>query len=251
MQQPLVSIILPVCNAESYLENCLESIKSQSYVNIEIVAIDDFSSDKSFKILKQWQKKDKRLKVFKNVKRYGLSVTLNRAIRQIKGTFITFMNPQDFSTPHRIKKQVQYLLNNKKAVAVGSQCFFVNHENKRIGKSSFPTEHENIYHSLLPNTTIQFETIMINKTLLPKDVLYFQKQQYPVIFTNVLMKILTYGEFANLPEYLHIHRIHASVKTQASAVIKHTFNMATLWVKSIAFYNYRPSLKGVLPPIAK
>src|SRR3989338_8386665 len=89
--KPLISILLPVHNTEKYLSDCLNSLINQTYKNIEIVAIDDKSSDKSYKILNQFKKKDKRIRVYKNVKRYGISITLNRLVNKAKGSYIAFM----------------------------------------------------------------------------------------------------------------------------------------------------------------
>src|SRR5579872_2430352 len=94
-QTPLVSILLPVHNAQEYLEESLQSLLSQTYSNIEIIAIDDFSRDHTYQLLKEYRKKDKRLVIRKNVKHYGLRLTLNRCVRHVKGQYIAFMNPSD------------------------------------------------------------------------------------------------------------------------------------------------------------
>ena len=68
-KESLVSIILPVNQAEKTLSACLESLLSQTHTNIEIIAIDDNSKDKSFKILKKYRQMDKRLIISRNVKK--------------------------------------------------------------------------------------------------------------------------------------------------------------------------------------
>src|SRR3989344_4392867 len=94
---PLVSIVLPVQNCESFLPACLESLLKQSYENIEIIAIDDKSRDNSLKILKYYKKQDNRIKVFSNVKKYGFPVCFNRAFKKANGQFIAFMGAQDIN----------------------------------------------------------------------------------------------------------------------------------------------------------
>ena len=136
--KPLISILLPVHNAEKYLADCLTSLLNQTYKNIEIVAIDDISSDKSYRILNQFRKKDKRIRVYKNVKRYGIGVTLNRLVNKAKGSYIAFMDTNDVSSPNRLKKQLNSWLQIPGIVAVGSQCTFINDHDKKIGKSDFP-----------------------------------------------------------------------------------------------------------------
>src|SRR6266540_5036790 len=98
--KPLISILLPVHNSEGYLADCLNSLLNQTYKNIEIVAMDDKSSDNSYRILNQFKKQDKRLRVYKNIKRYGIAVTLNRLLKKTKGNYIAFMDTNDISSPN-------------------------------------------------------------------------------------------------------------------------------------------------------
>ncbi|MDE2025356.1 MAG: glycosyltransferase family 2 protein, partial [Patescibacteria group bacterium] len=78
--KPLISVILPIRNADRFLASCIDSLLCQNYENIEIIATDDASIDGSLGILNAFKKEDKRLKVFKNVKKYGLAITLNRCL---------------------------------------------------------------------------------------------------------------------------------------------------------------------------
>ena len=171
--KPLISILLPVHNSAQTLRECILSLLNQSYKNLEIIAIDDKSSDKSYSILNALKKRDKRLRIYKNVKRYGLAVTLNRLAKKAKGSFIAFMDTDDISSPNRLKKQLNFLLHNTGVVAVGSQCTFIDEKGKKIGRSDFPTENTLIYENPLHGISMQFETVLINKTLLPKDILRF------------------------------------------------------------------------------
>ena len=239
--KPLVSILLPVHNSEKHLRESLQSLVSQKYRNIEIIAIDDRSSDSSYKILKTFKKKSKKLKIYRNVKRYGIVMTLNRLLRKAKGEFITFAEGDDIASKQRINKQVQYLLSNGNVAALGTQCRFLDRKGRLIGKSSFPIENHNIYNSTLHGVSIQFETVMINKNLLPKDILRFEQGALPFIYSDFLIKLLPYGKFANLPNYLHYHRNHP--QTYLLDLKKNVFSLVKLWVRTNAFYNYQPSLR--------
>jgi glycosyltransferase involved in cell wall biosynthesis len=238
-----VSIILPVYNAGKYLASCLESLVRQSYKDIEIIAIDDFSKDESYKILKQYRRKDTRIKVFRNKKRYGLAVCFNRAVKMARGRFITFMNPHDTSSIYRIKKQVTFLTDHPKIAAVGVQCKIVDTKDRKIAETSYPTDHESIFQHLMHGASMRFESVMLDRRILPKDLLYFTHNAYPYIYTNVMTKILQYGRIANLDQYLYYHR-EISAKTykklkgldKTASAIKH-------WLQWIAAtYDYRPSI---------
>lgn len=254
-QKPLVSILLPVHNCASDLTDCLKSLMNQSYRQIEIIAIDDCSSDKSFKILKNFAKKysrpgkNKKLRIYKNIKRYGIVMTLNRLLKKAKGDYIAFMDSKDIAARLRIKKQIEFVLNNPGVVAVGTQCRFMNDKGKIIGKSDFPKENQLIYQSPLHGISMQFETVLINKTLIPKDLLKFKTNSDHFIYSDVLMKLLPYGKFANLPQYFHYHRNNP--KAYFFDLRIHLVSLIKLWIKSIANYDYQLSIRSFFTPLIK
>ena len=247
--KPLVSILLPVHNSAQHLTDCLKSLVSQRYRQIEIIAIDDFSTDSSLKILKLFSKKYKKVRVYKNIKRYGVVMTLNRGLRRAKGNYIAFMDANDISAKTRIKKQVEFLLGNQGVVAVGSQCRFMNDKGSLIGKSDFPKENQFIYMSPLHGISMQFETLVINTTLIPKDLLRFQRSSNHFIYSDVLMKLLPYGKFANLKQYLHYHR--NDPKAYFGDLRIHLLSLIKLWITSIANYDYQLSIKSFFTPVIK
>lgn len=246
---PLVSVILPVRNAGAYLQQCLESLFAQTYARFEVIAIDDFSVDDSFKLLKAYAKTEKRLKVFRNVKSYGTAITLNRALKRIKGEFIAFMKAEDISHPDRLKKQVMSLLSGKKTVAVGSQCYYINHKGKRIGKSSFPLASIQIYKKPLHGVSMQLEGVMVNKLLVPKDTLYFRPNAKHYTYSDIFVKLLRYGELINLPHYLYFHRKLTSEGHLVSP--SQALDAAKQWIRSEALFGHSPSLRSFVFPILR
>jgi glycosyltransferase involved in cell wall biosynthesis len=249
VNKPLVSILLPVHNCEFFLADCLNSLVKQSYKQIEIIAIDDKSSDNSLKILKSFAKKYKKVRVYRNIKRYGIVMTLNRLLRRARGDYITFMSAKDISARGRIKKQIKFLLGNHGVIAVGAQCRFVNDKGRIIGKSEFPKENQNIYQSPLHGISMQFETVLINNTLIPKDLLCFKANSNHFIYSDVLMKLLPYGKFANLPQYLHHHR--NDPKAYFEDLRSHSISLIKLWIKSIVNYDYQLSIPSFFAPLIK
>ncbi len=91
---PLLSVIIPVYNAETFLGECLASVCSQSFANIEIICVDDGSTDKSMSILQEWQSKDKRILIIQQTNN-GPSAARNRGIKMAKGEYITFVDADD------------------------------------------------------------------------------------------------------------------------------------------------------------
>jgi len=248
-EKPLITVILPVHNAAHNLADSLSSILNQTYKNLEVIAIDDFSSDKSMSILRQYKKLDHRLRIYKNVKRYGIAVTLNRLIKKTKGDFIAFMSTDDISKLTRLSKQYKFLIENPDVVAVGSQCTFIDENGKKIKTSEFPTQSEEIYKNPLHGITMQFETMLINKLMLPKDVLRFNISSDPFIYSDIFLKIMPYGKLANLADNLHLHRNHP--QNYVSDLRKNIFSLFKLLVKSKTSYDYQAPIRSFLSPIIK
>jgi len=115
----LVSIIIPCYNVGSYIEQCIDSILSQSYKSLEIIVIDDGSTDNTGEILKHYN--DSRLKII-HQKNAGLSAARNTGLKVAKGKYIAFVDGDDFIEPGYIEKLVKTLEQNKSDISI---CGFI------------------------------------------------------------------------------------------------------------------------------
>ena len=102
---PKVSVIIPVYNSEKYLQECLDSVISQSLQDIEIICVNDGSTDSSLSILKNYEQKDSRIVII-NRENKGVSYSRNEAIQQAKGEFICFMDSDDLYPDNRILEEL-------------------------------------------------------------------------------------------------------------------------------------------------
>ena len=107
MEKPLVSIIIPVYNVEQYLPQCLDSVLAQTYTNIEVVCVNDGSTDDSLAILTDYSQKDKRLLVI-DKDNQGVSCARNVGIEQMKGDFAMFVDSDDWLDADCIEKLLVY-----------------------------------------------------------------------------------------------------------------------------------------------
>lgn len=102
---PLVSIIVPIYNAEKYLSECFDSLINQTYKNIEIICINDGSKDKSLEVLKEYAKKDDRIKIFSQ-ENSGEAVSRNRGLELSNGKYITALDADDYCSIDTIETSV-------------------------------------------------------------------------------------------------------------------------------------------------
>lgn len=98
---PLISVILPIYNVSKYLERCLDSILQQDYVNLDVIMIDDGSTDSSLQICEDYAKKDNRFRVI-HQSNGGISKARNRGLELIKGDYFSFVDPDDYVEPEYI-----------------------------------------------------------------------------------------------------------------------------------------------------
>ena len=142
--QSLISIILPVYNAEKYLYKALDSIVNQTYKNLEVICVNDGSTDKSEEIILNFKNKDSRIVYIKNEKNIGLIKTLNKAIDIANGKYIARMDADDISLPERLEKQYNFL-KSKDVDICDCNIKYINENNKNINKSSFiPTSNNSL-----------------------------------------------------------------------------------------------------------
>ncbi|HMQ46161.1 MAG TPA: glycosyltransferase family A protein [Saprospiraceae bacterium] len=127
MQQPspLISILLPVFNAEKYLEACLASILQQSYLHWELWAVDDYSTDRSWEILQHWGEKDTRIFPLKNQESKGVIGALRTAFEASRGHYLTRMDADDLMPPSKLNRLLSLLQNSGPGhVATGKVQYF-------------------------------------------------------------------------------------------------------------------------------
>jgi glycosyltransferase involved in cell wall biosynthesis len=117
--KPIISILVPIYNAEKYLGKCLESIISQSYKNLEIILVDDGSTDNSLAICKGYAESDSRIKWFTQLNK-GIIETRNVLMSKITGQFFAFIDADDFFEPNAIEILLTLILENDADLARGS-----------------------------------------------------------------------------------------------------------------------------------
>jgi glycosyltransferase involved in cell wall biosynthesis len=145
--EPLISVIIPVYNAEKYLMQAIESILNQTYTNLEILIADDGSTDNSKKIIDSYS--DSRIKHFHNENNLGYLKTCNKLFEFATGDFIIFQDADDWSVPERLQILVNKFEEDPELMLCGSNFSRVESDGKRIISSSkLPESTEAIVKSI-------------------------------------------------------------------------------------------------------
>ncbi|WP_208590769.1 glycosyltransferase family 2 protein [Gracilibacillus suaedae] len=118
---PKVTVIIPVFNAEDVVQTAIESVLNQTWRNLEVIVVDDCSTDNTYRVIEEYIEKDNRVKLIQTETNGGAYMARNLAITHATGDFITLNDSDDWSHPQKIEKQVVHLLNNPEKVGNTSQ----------------------------------------------------------------------------------------------------------------------------------
>ena len=169
-----VSVILTVFNGENVVSKAIESILNQTFRNFEFIIVDDGSQDKSLEIIKNYAKKDERIRIIKNNTNIGLTRSLNNAIRQSNGEYIIRQDVDDISLPKRIELQLKFLQKNPEYAFCG--CNGPIKQNNQELLIYF--EYDEILHNLVKKNCFAHPTIAIRKNILTQYGFYDENFQY-------------------------------------------------------------------------
>lgn len=135
---PLVSVIIPAYNASAYIVEAIRSVLNQTYRNIEVIVIDDCSSDNTYQLCLNMAAVDKRLKIFRNEFNQRIAATLNRAISLSIGEFVARMDADDVCLQQRIEHQLDFLQANSEFAMVGSSVDIIDRCGKWLSTQTMP-----------------------------------------------------------------------------------------------------------------
>lgn len=140
---PLVTVIIPIYNVEKYLNECIDSVIYQTYQNIEIILINDHSSDRSGEIADRYAKKDTRIKVIHKSKNEGLSSARNTGYKIAKGKYVQFLDSDDYFNKRLIESAVEVAERTKADIIVENYIvhdYLTNNRWVAIDRSRLPVK---------------------------------------------------------------------------------------------------------------
>lgn len=240
-KEPLVSVVMTAYNAGEFVGEAVESILNQTYPNLELIIVNDGSTDRTGKILRVLAKKDKRIVFINCRKNRGASTASNLGLLRVHGQYIARMDADDIAMPDRLMRQVNFLQKHPKVVAVGGQCELIDRDGNSTGVKNFPLNHKEIYNSLYMYNPIQHPCLMINTKLAKGDNITYHTAVLLAHDLEILFRLSQCGELANLDETVLKYRIHGdslSLKNP-KATFAHTVTVRTLARKE---YGYTPSI---------
>ena len=198
---------MPIYNAQDTVVSAINSVLTQTYENIELIVVDDCSTDASLTLLRDVFTGEKRLRVLRNERNKGVAESLNRAIRHATGEFIARMDSDDFSLPKRLEEQWMYLKKHANIGVLGTSFEFCG---ARQGKRIMPHRPAENKVNLLFNPCVCHPSVMIRACAMePYDKTYEGCEDY-----ELWWRLAQKTEISNLSKVLLRYRIHPKQVTQ-------------------------------------
>lgn len=188
MKNELVSVIVPIYNAERYIKRCIDSLINQTYDNLEIIIVNDGSYDKSKYICENYAKKDARIKLI-NKENEGVSIARNLGISHATGEYIMFVDADDYLDSCAIEKLISLLKTYSVDIVKMNYTNFYDNGKTLINKMNFDAKYIN---SVISNNNNSLEDIIAETYFL--NVIWGQLIKTELVKNIKFNRDLIYGE---------------------------------------------------------
>ena len=205
-QTPLISVIMPLYNAERFVGESIENVLRQTVGDFELIVIDDASTDASAEIARAYAAKDNRIVLMHNELNSGAARTRNRALDAARGKFITFMDADDLCSPERFAKQLAFFERHPQTDICGSYYTMFGTrggENDEL-KIQVPLTHEEIQYQLFFGCPFGMSSVMLRSEPFKRTGIRFREcmaEDY-----QLWVDLSEHLRMANIPEYLTFYR---------------------------------------------
>lgn len=205
--QPLVSVIMTVYNGEKFLREAVHSILNQSYGNLELIVIDDGSTDGTPAILESFS--DARVKISRNPSNLGVPASVNRGLAETKGAFIVRHDADDVSLPERFGQQVAFLNTHPSIGLVSTDYWLIDDQNRILDFIRLPGENSTLQERLQKGNLFASGSVMVRREIW-EGVGGFRDAFLTSHDYDLWLRIAEVTEMANLQTPLFRYRFHSS-----------------------------------------
>jgi|694.fasta_scaffold148551_1 glycosyltransferase involved in cell wall biosynthesis len=237
MKTPKISVLMPAYNADQYIVEAIESILNQTFTDFEFIIIDDCSTDKTWEIIKEYAKKDKRIIAIKNEKNLKLSATLNKGIDICKADYIARMDADDWSYPDRFKKQYEVISKDPKIGILGGTMEVCDEKLEVKNIRKYHKDDKEIRRHIFKYSPFCHATTMYRKNIV-QDIGKYNINLYDAEDYDLYFRIGQISEFKNIDDTLYRMRYNENSVSNTRAR-RQEFLTIYIRLKSIVEYNYK------------
>jgi teichuronic acid biosynthesis glycosyltransferase TuaG len=219
---PLVSVITPTYNAERHILETIRSVQSQTYLNWEMLIVDDCSRDNTITIITEQAEKDERIKLVRLSENSGAAVARNTALKKAKGKYVAFLDSDDLWFPEKLTTQVSYM--QEKNIAFSYTSYQIINEDGLDANKVVKVPPSINYSGLLKNTIIGCLTVMLDTEKLGiVQMPNIRTRQDTALWLSILKKgIIAYGISEPLSKY---RKVNGSISSNKLKMAKQNWKM--------------------------
>lgn len=206
---PFVSFLMPVRNGADFLEDALRSALDQTWQDLEVVVVDDGSTDATDQILSQLSKTDNRLRALRLAHPTGIVGALNHGLEATRGEYIARLDADDLASPDRISLQVELLEHRPDIVATGGRVLFVDRDGEPLGCPEVLLNHEEIdaYHMTGRGGGICHGAALLRRAVL-LEMGGYRPEFSAAEDLDLFLRLAETGRLANIPKTVQKVRLH-------------------------------------------
>ena len=206
---PRISVLMPVYNADRYVESAMSSILTQTFRDFELLILDDGSTDNSLRIIRTIAERDSRVNVISRENK-GLVDTLNELLGRARGSLIARMDADDVSASVRFERQVQALESDAALLVVGSDLRSIDDCGRYLMPTVMPHTHEEIDAFTMgvdQGCGMCHPSMMFRASAFELAGKY-RKEYWPAEDADLVLRIAEHGRLMNIAEPLLSYRVH-------------------------------------------
>jgi GT2 family glycosyltransferase len=207
LPHPIVSVVMAVRNGAAYLAEALQSIQRQTLLDLELIVVDDGSTDRTPRILADFASGDDRIRVLR-LEKSGVSAALNRACAEARSTYLARMDADDVALPERLALQVAFLKAHPDVVVVGGAGIFTDERGLELGVSPYPETDAEVAEILDSGRSpvIHPSVTMARKAF--RAVGGYRSIVDGAEDYDLWLRMSSHGRITNIPEPVLRYRIH-------------------------------------------
>lgn len=225
--EPLVSVLMATHNGSRFITEAIDSVISQSYQNLELIIIDDASSDGVEKIVESYG--DRRIKLVSNQERLGLTKSLNKGIELSRGEYIARIDDDDiWASDQKLSRQVALMQAHPQVAVCGTQNQVINEDGQAMYKWHVALEDAQIRRLMLRRNQMVHSGVLIRRRALEEAGKYDERLRYAQDY-ELWMRLGLKYRFANLPDVFIKQRVNSRGVTSQNNMRQFLIFLRTAW----------------------
>lgn len=207
---PLCSVVIPAYNSEAFLPDCIRSVQAQSFADLEILVVDDGSTDRTAQCVQRLAEGDARIRYLKQPQNMGVAAARNRGVDEARGEWIAFLDSDDLWTPDKLARQLALADESGARLAyTGAQC--IDHDGAPLDRV-FTVPRQVTFDSMLYGNDIVCSSVLVRRQLLLQNPMERSDLHEDYITWMRILKTVGYG--VGLCEPLVLYRFTVGSKSR-------------------------------------